>query len=45
VSLGGGRPQQQNLQVMLELYAGHQNRGVFYDDKVQYIGAGVYFGF
>jgi hypothetical protein len=45
LSLGGSRRQQQHLQLLLELYTGHQNRGVFYDDKVQSIGAGVYFGF
>lgn len=45
LSIGGSQPRQQHMQLMLELYDGHQNRGIFYDDEVRYIGAGVYFGF
>lgn len=45
LSLGGRRPAQQNLQLLLEWYDGHENRGVFFDDKVRYVGVGVAFGF
>lgn len=45
LSFGGRRFWQHNLQLMLEWYDGHANSGVFFEEKIRYYGAGLYFGF
>ncbi len=45
LSFGGRYLWQHHLQIVLEWYDGHANSGVFYEEKLRYLGAGVYFGF
>lgn len=45
LSFGGERLWQHHLQIMLEWYEGHANSGVFFEEEIRYLGAGIYFGF
>lgn len=45
LSFGGRNSRQHHLQLMLEWYDGHANAGVFFEEKIRYFAAGIYFGF
>jgi hypothetical protein len=36
---------QRNMRLMLEYFRGHSPNGQFYNDKLRYVGLGLYFGF
>ncbi len=45
LEFGATQPGRRRLRIMAEAYHGYAPHGQFYDDKIRYLGLGVYFGF